>query len=64
MIEMKVHSLVCVGLLALGCSADAEGANENGTPTSVEIPHQPLSGKIGGESWTFTSARTDAFLGR
>lgn len=56
---MKLEWLVvCVGLLAFGCGSD--GAPDDGKGNA--IPDTPLSGKIDGESWTFSSGRSDAFF--
>jgi len=42
-------------LCALGCSSGGEGE-------SFSVGSGPLSGKIGGESWTFGAGQTDSFL--
>jgi hypothetical protein len=47
--------LLCLGLaaLAVGCGSSSGG--------STTISSQPLSGKIGGQPWTFMSGETDPF---
>lgn len=45
-----------------GCGGSDSGGNENGGGGSVEIASGPLTGKVGGATWTIASAQTDAFL--
>lgn len=49
-----------VGVLCLGLAALAGGCGSGGG--SAAISSQPLSGKIGGQPWTFATGETDSFL--
>ena len=48
-----------LSLVLVGCGDDGEGDGDGG---STSIASGPLTGKVGGMSWTFASAQTNAFL--
>jgi hypothetical protein len=48
-----------VGVLCLGLAALAGGCGSSGGSTTISS--QPLSGKIGGQPWTFITGETDSF---
>jgi hypothetical protein len=48
-----------VGLLWLGLAVFAGGCGSGGVSTTISS--QPLSGKIGGQPWTFMTGETDSF---
>jgi hypothetical protein len=49
-----------LGILCLGLAALAGGCGSSGGSTAISS--QPLSGKIGGQPWTFATGETDSFL--
>jgi hypothetical protein len=49
-----------VGVLCVGLAALAGGCGSGGGSTAISS--QPLSGKIGGQPWTFATGETDSFL--
>jgi hypothetical protein len=51
---------VRVGVLCLGLAVLSGGCGGGGGSTAISS--QPLSGKIGGQPWTFATGETDSFL--
>jgi hypothetical protein len=54
---MAAGAAALVGLT--GCSG---GGGGNGSASPIVISSQPLSGKIGGQSWSLGTAESDSFL--
>jgi hypothetical protein len=53
---------VTLGVLALALAGCGGGDGDDGGGASASINSGPVTGKVGGASWTLTTAQTDAFL--
>src|SRR5688572_29177439 len=62
LVSAPMTRALALGVLALalaGCGGD-DGDDGGGAPASINSG--PVTGKVGGASWTLATAQTDAFL--